>query len=496
MHTAFLTAATWRIISTISLLLTSFYSLWLYTSYIRPERYGVIALALTIMAYLPYFDGGFRTVLNRAILASTDAGVRAGLLRFGQKLYTYLFLGIVVGNLLFMAIYGLMPGARAENLSLGFFLLFALANALTSSANIQWGVFVAAQQQSKLYILQTLSAWAAVNALAWAFSAGWELWSIPFGSAVGFAVSYPLSIRWIKLTFPGIKIFDVTTGAEFREQFRRFRNEAWFCFRAQITTIVLYSADILIIGYFCPKAEVAVYYVIIRLIGMTRSLLQTGGEVGWPFLAQRGGASREDSIPWFGFHGWIYGSVGGALAVVSIPFCSWYMGEAWTVSPELLWVVVLRFIVVGLGSSATYLLYALGEFRPISKCLEVELVAGLILGTVGGYMAGSLGVATGFLLATGGGTLIPVYVAYARRGGTSFWHVFGTIWSRAVLGFAGSYITATLLMKTIVHGVYIPFIASIAVAVSFLLAFALAMSRQRFPLHFDARQFRQLIRKI
>ena len=75
--------------------------------------------------------------------------------------------------------------------------------------------------------------------------------------------------------------------------------------------------------------------------------------MGWPFLAQRGGAKSTEALPWFGLHGWVYGSVAGALAVVTVPFCRWYIGPAWTVSQELLWVIVLRFLIVGLGSSAT-----------------------------------------------------------------------------------------------------------------------------------------------
>lgn len=480
----------------VSLLLTSFYSIWLYTAYLKPERYGVMALALTIMVYLPYLDFGFRTVINRAILASSEAEARFDLLQFGQTLYTLLGTVVLLGNLLLMTIYGLMPGVQAENLPISLFLLLALANALLAAANIQWGVFVGAQQQSRFFILQTLGAWASVNALAWGFARGWELWSIPVANLVSFVLTYPLSLRWIKHTFPKLKIFHWSMGPNFKEQFHKLKTEAWFCFRSQITTLVLYSADILIIGYFCPKAEVAVYYVIIRLIGMVRSLLQTGGEVGWPFLAQRGGAQKEDALPWFGLHGWIYGSVAGALVVVTIPFCRWYMGANWTLGPDLLWAVVLRFLIVGLGSSATYLMYATGEFRPISRCLEGELIGGLIFGTIGAYFAGTLGVAIGFLAATAGGTLVPVYVAYARRSSVPFWQIVGTVWSRAILGFAGSYITAALLLRILSQGIYTPLIASAAVGVSLLLALMLALTRNGFQLHFETRQLRQLLRKV
>jgi O-antigen/teichoic acid export membrane protein len=480
----------------VSLLLTSFYSIWLYTAYLRPERYGVMALALALMVYLPYLDFGFRTVINRAILSASVPEVRFDLLQFGQTLYTLLGIVVLLGNLLLMAVYGLMPGVRAENLPFSLFLLLALANGLLAIANIQWGVFVGSQQQSRFFILQTLGVWVSVNMLAWGFARGLDLWSIPIANLVSFVLTYPLSLRWIKRTFPDLKIFHWSIGSSFKAQFNNLKTEAWFCFRSQVTTVILYSADILIIGFFCPKAEVAVYYVIIRLIGMVRNMLQTGGEVGWPFLAQRGGAQKEDALPWFGLHGWIYGSVAGALVVVTIPFCTWYMGPKWTLDSDLLWAVVLRFMIVGLGSSATYLLYAIGDFRPISKCLEGELFAGLVLGTIGAYLAGTLGVAIGFLLATAGGTLVPVYVMYARRSAIPFWQILGMVWSRALLGFAGSYVTAALLLRTVSQGIYTPLVASAAVGTSLLLALVLALTRNGFQLNFETRQLRQLLRKV
>jgi O-antigen/teichoic acid export membrane protein len=456
----------------------------------------VMALALTIVAYMANMDGGFRTVISRAILATNEAQKRDELVAFGQKIYTWLNTLILAGNLLLMTAYALMPGPKAEGLGLAFFTAFAIGNALVVGANIQTGVFLAAQEQSKLFILQTLGAWAGVNALAWGLARGWDLWAIPLASLISFIAVYPLSIRWIKKIFPSLRILDWRMDEQFWKHFHELKTEAWYCFRSQITSLVLYSADILIIGYFCLKAEVAVYYVIIRLVGMTRSLLQTGGEVGWPFLAQRGGVKSAEALPWFGLHGWVYGSVAGALVVLTIPFCHWYMGSAWTVSEELLWVIVLRFLIVGLGSSATYLLYAVGNFRSITRCIEWELIAGLVLGTMGGYWGGMMGVATGFLIATVAGTLGPVYGAYARTGEISFGQIFGTVWSRAAMGFFGSYVTATLLLRWNLPGIYIPFIASAAVAAGLLLAVFVALTRQRFQLNFDAGQLKQLLRKV
>ena len=215
-----------------SLLVTGIFSLWLYTAHILPERYGVMALALTLVAYMANMDGGFRTVISRAVLAEGNNEKREELLAFGQKLYTWLNSLILAGNVLLMAVYALMPGPRAEGLGLAFFTAFAVSNALLVGANIQAGMFIAVQEQSRLFILQTLGAWAGVNALAFALTQGWDLWAIPFSSFISFVAIYPLSVRWIKKTFPTLRIFDWRIDQKFRAHFHALKIEAWYCFRA------------------------------------------------------------------------------------------------------------------------------------------------------------------------------------------------------------------------------------------------------------------------
>lgn len=483
-------------IATASLLISGFYSLWLYSTYLVPEKYGVMALALTMMTYLPMLDGGFRTVINRAVLSSADAAGRDELLGFGQKLYSLLGAGLLIGNLGVMGVYAWMPSVREQGIPVSLLLFYGLTNGLVGIANIQLAVFLGLQQQSKIFLLQTLGVWASVITLTWTFAEQWGLWALVASSLAGFVAMYPLCIRWLKRANPQLKIIDFGMGPSFRKNFDRLKSEAGYCFRTQIVTLVLYSADILIIGYVATKAEVAVYYVLIRLISMLRSFLQTGGEVGWPFFAQQGGAQREDAIGWFGLHGWIYGSVAGALCVVTIPFCRWYLGADWTVDAPLLWAVVLRFLIVGLGSSATYLLYSTGHFRTITRCLEAELVASVVLALAGAYLAGTLGVAIGFLLGTSCGTLVPVYAAYARYGTATFAEVFTTAWSRAILGFVVSLVTTAVLIKLLKQGYFAPVVASLGITSALFLALAVASARTGFTFGFGARQVRQLLRKV
>src|SRR5436305_12713420 len=74
-----------RVVAMASNMVCGLIALRLY-GHLAPEAYGVVVVALTAMGYLPLLDGGFRTTLNRAVLAEPDADERGRLLRFGQAL--------------------------------------------------------------------------------------------------------------------------------------------------------------------------------------------------------------------------------------------------------------------------------------------------------------------------------------------------------------------------------------------------------------------------
>src|SRR5438477_12405947 len=89
---------------------------------LSPEAYGVVAAALTVMGYLPLLDGGFRTTINRAILAEPNSRERQTLLRFGQVFYSWLGLAVLVLAAVLMAGYAASPMGRHSGQSLAFFM--------------------------------------------------------------------------------------------------------------------------------------------------------------------------------------------------------------------------------------------------------------------------------------------------------------------------------------------------------------------------------------
>src|SRR3954452_19608803 len=76
---------------------------------LSPEAYGVVAVALTVMGYLPLMDGGFRTTINRAVLAEPFAAQRSKLLVFGQEFYSWLGLGVLCVAMVLMFGYAFTP---------------------------------------------------------------------------------------------------------------------------------------------------------------------------------------------------------------------------------------------------------------------------------------------------------------------------------------------------------------------------------------------------
>src|SRR3989442_77748 len=68
MMSSYLTALVARVLAMASNMVCGIIALKLY-GHLSPAAYGVVGVALTIMGYLPLLDGGFRTTVNRAVLA-------------------------------------------------------------------------------------------------------------------------------------------------------------------------------------------------------------------------------------------------------------------------------------------------------------------------------------------------------------------------------------------------------------------------------------------
>ena len=112
MDAQYLRAVICRMVATASSLVAGTISLRLYGKYLTPEIYGTIIVPLQIMNYLPLLDGGFRTVVNRSILANSRNEDILGTIKFCQAFYSLFALLVLIVAELCMVGYSLTPAGR------------------------------------------------------------------------------------------------------------------------------------------------------------------------------------------------------------------------------------------------------------------------------------------------------------------------------------------------------------------------------------------------
>jgi len=425
-----------------SALITGLISLRLYSAYFDVDRYGLMLVALQILAYLPMLDGGFRTVLNRHVLASATEQDKAKLVHFGQVFYSYAVLLALAVSVVAMAAYAVTPNARNSGEPPGLFMAMGVAAALSFFNAAQAGLLVGLRAQGQAFLLNATGIWVNLGALWAGLKWGAGLWAFVFSMLAVFVVTWPIAISLIKRRLPGVTWFCFRIDGEIMSTFRRLRSEAWACCRGQVVTLLLYSVDLVIVGTLGTPAEAAVYGTLARMFAIMRSFLQSSGEASWPIIAEKGLDPAGFGTPLMRVNAWAYGAVLGAAAATLLAFCRWYMGPSWTATPTLLALFVGRYLVTGLAVPASYCLFGLGRMELITRCLQRELAIGLALGLGLWFFLGMNGIAAGFAVATVAGTFLPLFLAYAEAtGNPAGGFIFG-VWWRALVGFALSFLTA------------------------------------------------------
>lgn len=477
MNRSFFNAVLFRTLAMASGLVTGMVSLRLYSRYFGPEAYGLVLVALQILAYLSLLDGGFRTVVNRRILAGTEAPEREGLIHFGQVLYSWLSIIAVCVALLVMGAYAFTPNARLSGQPPMLFLCLGLTGALSFLNAAQCGLLVGLRAQERVFLLNMIGAWVNLGALWAGLRAGAGLWSFVLGTLAVCLVTCPLGLHWIRQRTPVRHWFSFRVDSAFWNTLRELKSEAWACFRSQVATLMLYSADVIIVGLVCGALEAAVYGTLSRLFTIMRSFLQSSGEGAWPLIAEKGLDQRGFADPLLRFNAWAYGAVLGAAAPTLLPFCLWYVGASWTATPVLLALFIARYLVTGLAVPASYCLFGLGRMELITRSLQRELAVGLVLGLVLQFPYGMNGVAAGFALATFTGTFLPLLLGYAEVTGSPVRRVLFGVWWRAGAGFATSFLVASLALHHFAPNWQTMLAGLLGVVAGMGLAFAVAFIR-------------------
>jgi len=427
-----------RVFATASALISGIVSLKLYGRYLGPEIYGVVLVALQIMNCLPLLDGGFRTTISRSVLAESDPVEKLRLIRFGQVFYTLLTCVIVVAALLLMAGYACMPNAKESGQTVGFFLTLGLVGALSVIGFAQMGLLVALGAQGSLFVLTGLNAWMLMAALWVSLHFGAGVWAFPISSLAGLVASYPAAWWLIRRRLPGLPVFSFRIDSDFWRYFDRLKTDAWACFRSQISIMLLFTLDVILVGILCSAKDAAIYGVLSRIYGIIRTFLQAAGEVSWPIVANDGGKRIGFMTVLLRLNGWTYGSVMGALSMVLVPFIDWFMGSDWTPPAWIVYLFTARFVITGVSSPAAYFLIGLGDFKVIARYIERELAAAVCLAIPAGMKFGATGIAASFLIATVFGTFLPILHAYAGKLNLKWTGLAFQVWWRTLLGFGAS----------------------------------------------------------
>ncbi len=430
----FYKAAGSRLFATVSSLIAGIISLKLYSRHLKPEVYGMVLVALQLINYLPLLDGGFRSTVNRRLLAQPDHVEKQRLIRFCQVFYSLLAVIVLLSGAILMSGYAFTPAARASGESVVFFLTLGFAGALTVIASSQIALLVGLQAQGSLFLLTGLNTWINLVAMWAGLHAGAGIWAFPLSLAAGLCVVYPTALWLIQQRIPDVRFFSFRIDTEFRSKFRLLRGDAWSFFRTEVATILLYTIDVIAVGLICGSKDAAVYGVLVRLFSIIRGFLQTSGEAAWPIIAHKGLDNSGFSTPLLRINAWVYGSVMGAVCPTLIPFCRWFLGDDWVSSPEVLYLVVARYLVTGLATPASYFLFGLGEIQSITRCIQRELIASCIMAFCFGIAFGLVGIVAGFLVATAFGTLYPLPAAFVRASGHSTRSLLLQMWWRALTG--------------------------------------------------------------
>jgi O-antigen/teichoic acid export membrane protein len=466
--------------SLVTALIAGCVSLKLYSRYIPVEVYGVVVVALQILGYLPFLDGGFRTTTNREILANGTREGKLRMIRFGQTFYSHFTLLLVPLSLLLMAGYSLTPNVTHAGQPRLFFLTVGLTGAIFLLAWAQIELLIGLGEQASFFLMNVVSSGGTLGTLWLCLHLGLGIWAFPFSTLGGTCAYYPVAVWLIRRKEPAIQFFCFHAGAEFWEDFSRLWRDALSCVRQQVSVLFLYSLDLVMVGLICGSAkDAAIYAIVSRLIGLLRSMLQATAEAAWPLVAQTNGTDHLFAAFLLRSNGWTMGGAAGAVLLTLRPFLSLYMGAQWA-PPQILVVLLTgRLLITGIGAPASYLLMGAGHFKTVARYTQRELIAATFLGMLLGGKFGMIGVAAGFLAATAFGSLSPFFYAYGRSvnrsGGLFMWQA----WWRGATACAVSGSVAAILLPFAQGTWQIFTVAAVAALSALAMGFAICVFRFR-----------------
>jgi O-antigen/teichoic acid export membrane protein len=432
----FLQTVFWRALSAGSWGFVSLLCLRLISHHLPQSTYGFIGVAIIIAGLLPSFDGGFRTVINRRLLATSEPEGRRRLVEFSQALYLRLSLLFAVAGLIALLLYKESPNVRALGLPLGWFLVVGASGGLLLFTGASVQALIGVGWQRHMSALQVLMAWLTYLCLWGGFKTGCGVWSFVLYLVVPQAVGGILSLLLIRQVDPAIRLLGMRWESVHTALFRELGRDSLCTLRFQVVTLLLYSADAVIASLVCRPTEAGYYILAANVLSKARSMLISADEAVWPIVAGRGEKAGLISTGVLRFNGWLHGAAMAALCLGAPAFLSHFLRNGWGVGSGLIAVLALRCLITGLATQPSFFLFGLGRTDLLTRHLGRELVVAVVLGVPAAWGGGAIGLAMAFLAATGVGSLLPLIHDYAVIAGRTLTGVLRSLWSRAVFGAA------------------------------------------------------------
>lgn len=438
--------ALWRLVATVSSLLTALLAFRLYEKYLGESLFGLVLAAVNIVGMLPQFDGGYRLVINRRLLAGGSENERRRLVDFAQALYSWGALAAGILGVGLLTLYSLGPNVRNAGQPLGFYLALGAMGALAVLSTAQTQLLIGLGRQRHLFVLNALASWLYLGVLWVLFRAGHVVWAFPLAQFAVLTVPTAIAWRLARNELRGVRLLDFRWSSDFQEQFRELWREAAPAFVCQLVMLFLYGADLVLAAQLLPKAAAKEVVTAALLFTMLRRFLQSADEAIWPRLAAAEEGAARTSAALVRINAVVYGVIMTVAAVTLPAFIGWYTPDL-RPAPLVIWLFAARYLITGLASQPAYYLYGHGRFRDIARHLGLEFLVAVGLSFLFAPRFGAVGVAGAFALATLVGVAVPLPWAYAEAAALRPARHFLAVWSRALPAVAVAWIVATVLLR-------------------------------------------------
>ncbi len=438
--------ALWRLVSTVSSIVTSLISYRLYNDYLGKSLYGLLMPVVLVVGMLPQFDGGYRLAINRRLLVGGLGADRRQLVDFAQALYSWGALAAGGLGILLLTLYSWAPEAREADQPWSFYLSLGLMGAMAVLSSSQTQLLVGLGRQRHLFALNALGAWLYVGTLWLLFRSGQVQWAFPIAQ---FAfLSVPTALAWwlARVELPGVRLLDFHWNPEFTQLFRQLWRDAAPAFVCQLVMLFLYAADFLLAPHLLTNAAASEITLAANLFTIIRRFLQSADESIWPRLAAADVGATRTSSALVRINAVVYGVVMTVAAVTLHQFVGAYTPNLQPAA-IVLWLFALRYLFTGLASQPAYYLYGHGKFSEIARHLGLEFVVAVVLSFVLAPRFGAAGVAGAFTLATLFGVAGPLPWAYAKAAGVRPGAHFLAVGGRAVAAVAVAGASSLFLMQ-------------------------------------------------